>query len=103
MELKLESELDKRMIEYRIERRTFWTDVFVPYGLLMIAVVFGMVYVANRTVGPAIVDWRIVAVIMSGVGVMPLFWLFHPEKPTYETVEYDRLLNRISAASRAKR
>lgn len=102
MEPNLKQELENRIAAYRIERRNFWLKEFPPLVVLTAVVVFGLSYLGNSYVGPMIADWRLVAALFSVTALIAPVWMMAPEKPTYEAVEHDKLLNQIGAAIRTK-
>lgn len=83
--------------KYREQVRIFWTRdalILFVFGLAVIsAVMWGLAQFFGGQ--PLDTDWRIVSVIFTVSAMVPCVLVLHPDKPTQESVAYDKLLNEL--------
>lgn len=97
IDLEINQRLSAQLSDYRTEMRAFWLREVPGIGLIGAIVVFPLVW-AMATYGaePLDMDWRIAALLLWAVLMVPPIKLMHPEKPDRERVAYDLELNALA-------
>lgn len=86
MEVDIAGELERRMVRYRVSRRKFWRNEFLPLSLLWFVITFGLSYWFCTNEGIRYLDFLFFPEIFAIGGLICLL-TWHPHKPTLQEVE----------------
>jgi hypothetical protein len=96
MEVQKIASYEQRMQEYREECLGFWLKEFTLVAAIGALVVFGGMYGLSRIGITPDLDWRVLALLLWGLMLIPPVKMLHPEKPNPNDVLRDQALRQAA-------